>query len=115
VGVQIAPERAGVDAFERAGLAVPHGLHDQLGLAAPLAVEGGLAGTGAGGHGVHGEGVVADFAEQVEHGLVQLGLALGRDPTATHRCGLSHPTHLLLLLLLAGGNCRLGTTLFRTS
>src|SRR5690606_3361889 len=92
--VQVAPQGTGVDVRDAARLLGPHRLHHQLRLAAPLAVERGLAGPGAGGHGVHGEGVVADLAEQVEHGRVQLGLAFGRDPAATWGRRLRHPVHL---------------------
>ena len=63
--------------LEAARLVVPQRLDDQLGLAPPLAVEGGLAGTGAGGDGVHGQGVVADLAQQVEHRGVQLASRSG--------------------------------------
>lgn len=81
---EVAAQGAGVDLREVGRLVVAQRPGDQLRLAPPLAVEGGLAGVGAGGDGVHGEGVVADLAEEVEHGRVQLGLPLGSEPAACH-------------------------------
>jgi len=57
--------QAGVDVTHDVALGVAQGLGDQFRFAGPLAVEGGLAASGAGGYRVHGQGLVADLAEEV--------------------------------------------------
>src|SRR5690606_14082647 len=67
--LQVTAEGAGVHVSDVDRSAVPQGAGDQLRLALPLAVEGGLAGAGAGGDRVHGEVFVADLTEQPQDGL----------------------------------------------
>jgi len=50
----------------------------------PAAVEGGLAGVGAGGHSFHGEAGVAEGPQQVEDGVVDR-LLEGDAPAAVQR------------------------------
>ena len=80
---QVAAERAGVGRVEDDGaLGAGHRVDDEALLGAPPPVEGGLAGAGQLGDGVHREPVVADLEEQLDGRVEDLLLAVAFDAGA---------------------------------
>ena len=69
-GEQVAAQAAGVGRLGHVGgvVGVEGGI-DELGLAGPATIDGGLTGVGAGGDSVHGQRLVANFGEELQGGF----------------------------------------------
>jgi hypothetical protein len=68
-GQQVASERAGVGHELFGGMALADRLGHNLGLSRPVAVDGGLAGVGPLGQGIHAQAVVAHLQDELQRGI----------------------------------------------